>query len=199
MKRVFDIVVAVVLLPMVAVIMGVLIVAIVLVDRYWPFYSEQRPGWHGKPFACRKLQTMRAATPETMLGDKESDKLRLTRLGVWMRDHGLDEVPQIWNILRGEMSFIGPRAMPEYLLVKVGGLSGAGPATVARWRRERARVRPGLSGWTHIHQIDAQTPYTVALDLEYLANPSLGWQVRVFVTSIWILFVGKRRYFGVRP
>lgn len=95
-------------------------------------FRQLRPGWRGQPFVMMKFRSMREG--------QGSDAERLGRFGRWLRRSSLDELPELWHILRGEMSFVGPRPLlMEY---------------VPRYSPEQARrheVRPGLTGWAQIH------------------------------------------------
>jgi len=108
------------------------------------FFRQERPGLGGRPFLLCKFRTMTDARDAngTLLPDAE----RLPAFGRWLRSTSLDELPELWNILRGDMSFVGPRPLLTRYL--------------ARYSRRQARrhdVRPGLTGWAQIHGRNAAT------------------------------------------
>ncbi len=143
-KRVFDVAAAVTLLVLLA---PVLVVTSLLVRRRLgtPVYFHQnRPGLNGEIFRLQKFRTMTDARGPD--GELLGDDVRLTDFGRWLRSTSLDELPELWNILRGEMSFVGPRP----LLVKYL------PRYNARQAR-RHEVRPGLTGWAQVNGRNAAT------------------------------------------
>ena len=156
-KRAIDFWAALLCLPFIAMIVGV---CAILIKRETPgpiFYCQRRAGFGGRPFTIFKLRTMahnHDGADFTMEGDE-----RITRVGRFLRRHRLDELPQIINILRGDMSWIGPR--PEAI-------------SLAEWyEREipfyvyRHIVRPGISGWAQVHQGNVAAVDAARLKLEY--------------------------------
>lgn len=138
----------------------------------------------GQPFMMYKFRTMRVDAEEEsgpVWSSKEDD--RVTRVGRVLRRHRLDELPQFWNVLRGDMSVVGPR--PER------------PSLVSYLRREidsyqvRQRVRPGITGWAQIHQESDQTIEHVRsklkYDLEYLQKRSVGFDVRIMARTVPVM------------
>ena len=127
-------------------------------------FRQRRSGLHGEEFTIVKLRTMRS---ERYPGEPDAD--RTPRLGRQLRSWSLDELPQLWNVLRGDMSLIGPRpTLPEQ---------------VARYtERERGRlaVRPGLTGWAQVNGRNSITwPERIELDLEYIERRSLALDLRI--------------------
>jgi lipopolysaccharide/colanic/teichoic acid biosynthesis glycosyltransferase len=156
-KRAIDFLTALLCLPVVATILGVCAILIKL-DTPGPiFYCQRRAGFGGRPFNIFKLRTMthnHNGGDYTLEGDK-----RITRVGRFLRQYRLDELPQIINVLRGDMSWIGPR--PEAI-------------SLAEWyERElpfyiyRHIVRPGMSGWAQVHQGNVAAVDAARLKLEY--------------------------------
>jgi lipopolysaccharide/colanic/teichoic acid biosynthesis glycosyltransferase len=156
-KRAIDLCAALLCLPVVAVILGVCAVLIKLETPGPIFYCQRRAGFGGRPFTIFKLRTMthnHGGGDYTVDGDK-----RITRVGRFLRQYRLDELPQIFNILRGDMSWIGPR--PEAV-------------SLAEWyEREvpfyiyRHIVRPGMSGWAQVHQGNVAEVDAARMKLEY--------------------------------
>ncbi|WZP00181.1 sugar transferase [Isosphaeraceae bacterium EP7] len=136
-KRALDVVAALVGLLLLAPLM-VAIAATVLATMGRPvLFRQVRPGYHATPFTLIKFRTMRVATGPD--GESLPDAERLTRLGLILRRTSLDELPQLWNILRGEMSLVGPRPLlTEYLPLY----------SLEQSRRHEAQ--PGLTGWAQV-------------------------------------------------
>jgi lipopolysaccharide/colanic/teichoic acid biosynthesis glycosyltransferase len=185
-KRSLDIVIAfvaiVVLLPLM-----LLIAVLVVVDSRGPvFYRARRVGFRGRPLAMlkfRKMPTTAAGAPLTVAGDE-----RLTRLGRWLARTKFDELPQLWHVLCGEMSLVGPR--PE------------DPGFVARFADDYEvilTVRPGVTGYTQLafvqegaildpadpqgHYVNGLLPQKVALDRLYAAHPSLRRDFQILAAT----------------
>ena len=140
------------------------------------FFRQKRPGLHGKPFELVKFRTMRI-DPEKD-NDVGSDAGRLSRLGRFLRSTSLDELPELWNVLRGEMSLVGPRPLlMQYL---------------DRYSPEQARrnlVKPGLTGWAQVNGRNALTwEEKFALDNYYVDNRSLWLDLKIlFITVAHII------------
>ncbi|WP_317191201.1 sugar transferase [Hymenobacter sp. BT523] len=132
-------------------------------------FRQVRPGWHGRLFTLYKLQTMTDARDAA--GQLLPDAARLPAAGRWLRATSLDELPQLWNILHGDLSLVGPRPLlPEYLPLYT--------PTQAR----RHEVRPGLTGWAQVNGRNAISwEEKFAFDVWYVDN--LSW--RLDLTILW--------------
>jgi sugar transferase EpsL len=133
-KRVVDVAGAVAGLVVLSPVLLVVAVAALVTQGRPILFRQMRPGLHGRPFTIVKFRTMRPPRPEEM--SLEGDALRLTRLGAFLRSSSLDELPELWNVLKGEMSLVGPRPLMMDFL--------------DRYTPEEARrhdVRPGVTGW----------------------------------------------------
>jgi sugar transferase EpsL len=133
-------------------------------------FVQSRPGLHGRPFLLRKFRTMTGARDPSGVLLPDCD--RLTPFGRWLRATSLDELPELWNVLRGEMSLVGPRPLlTEYL-----------PLYDATQRR-RHEVRPGITGWAQINGRNAITwEEKFRLDVWYVDHRSLWLDARI----LWI-------------
>ena len=147
-------------------------------------YTQTRMGLHGVPFTIYKLRTM-ANNAESLTGaqwSKPGDS-RVTRLGRWLRKTHIDELPQLWNVLRGDMSLIGPRPeRPEFLPL----LEQAIPLY-----RQRLQVRPGITGFAQI-QLAPDSDFDsvrlkLAYDLHYVRNMSLWFDMAIYLGTIFKL------------
>lgn len=135
-------------------------------------FRQQRPGKDGRPFTLFKFRTMRDARDAN--GALLPDARRLTRLGAFLRATSLDELPELINVLRGEMSLVGPRPLlMEYL-----------PLYSAEQRR-RHDVRPGVTGWAQVNGRNALTwREKFALDVEYVDRASFALDLRILMLTV---------------
>ena len=142
-------------------------------------FRQQRPGRDGKPFELVKFRTMSdARDPE---GNLLPDEQRLTPLGRRLRRFSLDEWPQLWNVLKGNMSLVGPRPLlMEYL---------------GRYSAEQARrhlVKPGITGWAQINGRNAVSwEERFRLDVWYVDHWSLWLDLRILAATVWLVLRGK--------
>lgn len=144
------------------------------------FFVQVRPGLGGRPFRLRKLRTMRPLLPGEP-GGSASDAARLTPTGRWLRRTSLDELPQLWNVLCGAMSFVGPRPLLlEYL---------------PRYRPEQARrhqVRPGLTGYAQVSGRNASSwEERLAQDVWYVDHLSLGLDLAILWRTVAAVVSGR--------
>lgn len=144
----------------------------VLLHGWPPIFTQARPGLHGKIFTLRKFRTMTDARDEA--GRLLPDAERLTRFGKALRASSLDELPELFNVLTGEMSLVGPRP----LLVQY----------LPRYSAEQARrhdVKPGLTGWAQVHGRNALTwEEKLALDVWYVDNWSVALDLKIIFKTI---------------
>jgi exopolysaccharide biosynthesis polyprenyl glycosylphosphotransferase len=178
-KRGFDLVVAAAALALFSPVMMIVALAIWLEDRGPILYRQIRMGLDGKPFAIFKFRSMRVgAENETGAVWAEKDDPRRTRVGRFIREWSLDELPQLFNVLLGDMSVIGPR--PER------------PEFVEQFRAEfphymlRHKVRAGMTGWAQVHGWRGNTSIRVRIehDLYYIENWSLALDVKILFMTL---------------
>src|SRR5262249_10330707 len=137
-----------------------------------------RPGRYGRPFKLFKFRTMGAAHDSN--GDRIPDELRLSRIGRFLRRSWLDELPQLYNILVGGMSFVGPRALL--------------PIDQPRGQTARLLVRPGLTGWAQINgSRDTSSEDKAACDVWYIMNASLWLDIKILLCTLGIVGSGGQR------
>jgi sugar transferase EpsL len=180
-KRVLDFTIAIigliVLFPL------LLILALVIRWRMGSpvLFRQRRPGYHARPFTMLKFRTMTVGdTAATHYSDAE----RLTPLGAWLRRHSLDELPQLWNVMMGEMSLVGPRPLlMEYL---------------ERYTPEQARrhdVKPGITGWAQVQgRQDIPFSRRLELDVWYVDHRSFWLDPKI----LWLTLMKMFRGSGVR-
>lgn len=140
-------------------------------------FRQQRPGLHGRPFMMVKFRTMLDTLDAD--GNPLPDDARLTRFGRLLRATSLDELPELWNVLKGDMSLVGPRPLlMEYL-----------PLYSAEQAR-RHEVRPGITGWAQVNGRNALSwPQKFALDVWYVDNRSLLLDIRILLLTVKKVFV----------
>jgi lipopolysaccharide/colanic/teichoic acid biosynthesis glycosyltransferase len=178
-KRLIDVCVAVVLLVVTS---PALVISALLIRATMGapvLFRQQRPGYLGQPFMLLKFRTMREAMGRD--GVPLPDEDRLTGVGRLLRRTSLDELPQLLNVVRGDMSLVGPRPLlMEYL--------GLYSATEAR----RHEVRPGITGWAQVSGRNATSwPERFALDVWYVDHRSLGLDMRILLRTLLTVLRGK--------
>jgi lipopolysaccharide/colanic/teichoic acid biosynthesis glycosyltransferase len=144
-------------------------------------FRQVRPGYRGRPFEILKLRTMLAAVDER--GEPLADHLRLTKFGRWLRASSLDELPELWNVLRGDMSLVGPRPLLiEYL-----------PRYSAEQRR-RHDVKPGLTGWAQVNGRNAlDWTQKFELDCWYVDH----WSNELDLKILWLTLAAVAKREGI--
>ena len=136
------------------------------------FFTQERPGLHGKIFRIYKFKTMNDACDSD--GNLLPDGERLTPIGKFIRKLSLDELPQLWNVLKGDMSLIGPRPLlPQYL------------ALYSSEQARRHNVRPGITGWAQVNGRNAISwTQKFILDCYYVDNISFALDVKILFMTV---------------
>lgn len=168
----------------------------ILLDSGWPIlFLQKRVGENGKIFEMYKFRTMvqnaeQLASKVTRVDEqgnlihKTRDDPRITRLGRWLRRLSLDELPQLGNVLRGDMSLVGPRPELPFLV-----------ANYLPWQRKRFAVPPGITGWWQISgRSDKPMHLHTEEDLYYIQNYSIWLDVQILVRTAWVILIGKGAY-----
>ena len=166
-KRVFDLVLTIVggvLFSPLFIVIAIL----VLVIHGWPIiFKQQRPGYLGKPFMLYKFRTMKDLRDSK--GLELPDESRLTTFGLFLRGTSLDELPELYNVLRGEMSLVGPRPLLMQYLERY-----------SQEQMQRHNVRPGITGWAQVNGRNNLTwEEKFAMDVWYVDNWSLYLDVKI--------------------
>jgi sugar transferase (PEP-CTERM system associated) len=190
-KRLFDVAASLLLLLWSLPVLAVTALAIRLDSAGAIFFRQERVGHNGKPFKLVKFRSMRPdAEKDGVPKWADVNDKRVTRIGALIRKTRIDEIPQILNVLRGEMSFIGPRPERPYFVAKL--------EEVIPYYRERHRVKPGISGWAQLNYPygasteDAKEKFQY--DLYYIKNCSLFLDLIVLVQTVRVVLwpVGAR-------
>jgi lipopolysaccharide/colanic/teichoic acid biosynthesis glycosyltransferase len=186
-RRAVDIVVSAVLLLLAAPVLLVAVVAVRLESAGHPIYRQRRAGKDGRSFDVIKLRTMVDGAEHIGAGlaVNENDS-RITRVGAFLRRTSLDELPNLINVLRGDMSLIGPR--PTL------------PAQVAQYtdrQRGRLQIKPGITGWAQVNG-RASLPWSerIELDLYYIEHRSLALDARILWRTAAMVLGGSDLYKG---
>ena len=183
-KRIIDILVslsaAIVLLPVFAVI-----AAVIKISSKGPVvFKQERAGKNGRPFAFYKFRTMKFNVDPFGPSPKSGTDPRLTKIGKFLREYSLDELPQLFNILKGDMSLVGPR--PLYV------------SQMAEWderQKKRLLVKPGLTGLAQIFGRGQLTrEKKLELDVEYVETAGFGLDCKIILATITAVFTRKNIY-----
>jgi len=168
-RRAVDLVVSAVAAVVLAPLTAALAVAIRLTMGRPVLFRQQRSGWHGEEFSIAKFRTMR--TPRYP-GEPDAD--RLTRIGAFLRGTSLDELPQLLNVFRGEMSLIGPRpTLPEQVV------------HYSAHQRRRLEVRPGITGYAQVKGRNSISwPERIELDIWYIDHRTLSLDLRILLFTL---------------
>ena len=187
-KRFLDVVIAIIGLIVLSPVLLLATIAIVLESGGPVFFSQRRVGFLGRPFTLHKLRTMRKdAEAEGAKWASEADS-RVTKVGKFLRLSRIDEIPQFWNVLRGEMSIVGPRPERPEFVEKLNEEIPLWPC--------RHLVKPGLSGWAQIRFRYAAgsdaSKEKLAYDLYYLKNASLLLDLQIILSTLRSVAKGSR-------
>ena len=184
MKRLFDLVLAL-FAALVLAVPGMMVVLLVRLTSFGPtLYWSDRVGRGNKIFKMPKFRSMRVGTPAVATHLLADAKSHLTPIGSFLRKSSLDELPQLWSILVGDMSFVGPRP----------ALFNQHDLIALRTQHGVHELVPGLTGWAQVNGRDElPIPDKVKLDVEYLQRQSLWFDIRI----LWMTFLKVLRRDGV--
>lgn len=189
MKRLVDIVVSIIGIVIATPIMIVAAIAIVCTSKGPVIFKQERIGLHNKPFYMYKLRTMEVQEQkEEMTGWTTKNDPRVTKVGKFLRRTSIDELPQLFNILIGDMSVVGPR--PER------------PQFVERFKEDIPRymvkhqVRPGLTGWAQVngYRGDTSIEKRIECDIFYIENWSMSFDIKIMILTLFKGFINKNAY-----
>jgi exopolysaccharide biosynthesis polyprenyl glycosylphosphotransferase len=195
LKRAIDLALIIVAAPVLLPLAGLVALAVKCDSPGPAIFKQRRIGKGGRPFTTYKFRTMvqdaearKAELSQLNEADGPVFKIRndprMTRIGRFLRRASLDEIPQFWNVLRGEMSLVGPRPqLPEEVALYEG------------WHRRRLEVKPGLTGlWQVLGRSDTSFDEMVRLDIYYAENWSPGMDLRIVIETIPAVLSGKGAY-----
>ncbi len=180
MKRLFDLLLAVVIVPLTLAPLLIVALLVKLTSNGPALYWSDRIGRDNRVFKMPKFRSMRTGTPAVATHLLDNPRSHLTPIGGFIRKSSLDELPQLWSIIKGDMSFVGPRP----------ALFNQEDLITLRTRHGIHKLAPGLTGWAQINGRDELTiPEKVALDFEYLQRKSLVSDIRIlWLTVVRVIF-----------
>lgn len=180
MKRLFDLVLAVVIAAMLWIPILLVAVLVRFTSKGPVLYWSDRVGANNQIFKMPKFRSMRVGTPAVATHLLSNPDVYLTPVGSLLRQSSLDELPQLWSILKGDMSFVGPRPalFNQHDLIELRTRSGV------------HLLKPGLTGWAQINGRDElPIPQKVALDIEYMHRKSLFFDIKIIFLTAWKVLV----------
>jgi len=184
LKRIFDLLISLPAVILLLPVFAVIIVAIRVSSKGPAIFKQERAGKNGKPFMFYKFRTMKLDVDPFGPSPKSGEDPRLTRVGIFLREYSLDELPQLFNILKGDMSIVGPR--PLYV------------SQMSEWneqQRKRLLVKPGLTG---LAQISGRGELTreekLELDVKYVETASFLADIKIILATIAQVFGRKSIY-----
>ena len=173
MKRIFDLLIVIVFTPLWLPVAGVVALAVWVKLGRPVLFAQDRAGLNGRTFTLRKFRSM-------LEGDGP-DEERLTKFGSFLRASSLDELPELWNVLKGEMSLVGPRPLPVRYLPRY-----------SPEQNRRHEVLPGITGWAQVNgrnSLDWETKFRY--DVDYVDNRSLWLDVKILFLTVWQVIARK--------
>jgi exopolysaccharide biosynthesis polyprenyl glycosylphosphotransferase len=186
-KRLLDVAVAGTMLVLLAPVMGTAALLVWIADGRPVIYSQERTGWRGRSYRVHKFRTMRRDAEKLGAAWATEADPRVLPVGRFMRRSRLDELPQLWNVLKGEMSLVGPRPEREVFLAQLK----------ARWPLFQLRelVKPGLSGWAqlkygYVSTLEEQSR-KLEYDLYYVKNASLFLDLVCLLATAKVVLLGR--------
>jgi len=184
MKQIFDLFVGVILLVLLAIPMSLIAIAIRLTSKGPTLYWSDRIGKNNKIFKMPKFRSMLTDTPAVATHLLDDPEAYLSPIGGFLRSTSLDELPQLFSVLRGDMSFVGPRP----------ALYNQDDLISLRTEKGADKLLPGITGWAQVNGRDELSiPDKVALDVEYLNHQSFWFDMKI----LWMTFLKVVKRDGV--
>lgn len=189
-KRVLDVMASVIGMAVFSPLFLIIYIAIKWEDGGKAIFRQERVGYHGETFTLYKFRSMIASSesdgrPALCSG---ADDRRLTRVGCFLREHHLDELPQLWNVLKGEMSFVGPRPERRFFVDKIMYIN---PAYALLYQ-----LRPGLFSAATLYNGYTDTMEKMLerlrMDLDYLYNRTLWLDTKIIFLTVFSILTGKK-------
>ncbi|MCR4404981.1 MAG: sugar transferase [Candidatus Acetothermia bacterium] len=187
LKRALDFAASLIGLILLAVPFALIALAIKLDSKGPVFFRQERVGRQGRIFRPWKFRTMVEGAVEQGLGyNVAEDDPRITRVGRFLREWGLDELPQLINVLRGEMSLVGPRPTLKYQVERYN-----------EFQRRRLSVKPGITGWALIHGRNLLSwEERIKYDVWYAEHWSLPLDLWILLKTVWVVLIKREGVYG---
>ena len=178
-KPFFDFTVALIVFILMSPVLVIVGLTLAIANKGSIFFTQKRPGYRGKPFTVIKFKTMNDRVDES--GELLEDSERLTRVGKWVRKYSLDEIPQLLNVIKGDLSIVGPRPLlMEYMEL---------------YNQEQIRrheVKPGITGWAQVNGRNAISwEQKFAYDIQYVNGISLSLDLKILWRSVVNVILAK--------
>lgn len=189
-KLFFDVILAIIALAVLMIPMLIILLFIIFDSKGSPFFLQERLGMNGKPFRIIKFRTMIVNAENIgskMRVDGEND-FRITKVGRFLRKTSLDELPQLINIIKGDMAIVGPRPCLTYHPYQ-------GMENFPEWSKDRFLVRPGMTGLAQV-KIRNAVPWDERMkyDIEYVHNMSLWLDIKLIIQTVSRVFKPENMY-----
>jgi undecaprenyl phosphate N,N'-diacetylbacillosamine 1-phosphate transferase len=186
-KRALDIVLSLIGFGILCIPFAIICLAIKLDSRGPVFFRQERVGKHGRLLKSWKFRTMVVGAVKQGLGfNVAQDDPRITKVGKFLREWGLDELPQLFNVLKGEMSIVGPRPTLKYQVDQYND-----------FQRRRLLVKPGITGWALIHGRNLLSwEERIKFDIWYIDHWFLGLDLWIMLKTFWIVLVTREGVYG---
>lgn len=176
LKRFFDIMASLIGIIVLSPIFAILVITVLIKHGSPILFKQQRPGLHGEPFTFYKFRTMTNEKDEK--GNLLSDKDRLTSFGSFLRKTSLDELPSLFNVVKGDMSLVGPRPLLMQYLPLYND-----------FQKRRHEVKPGITGWAQVNGRNAISwQKKFELDVWYVENQSFWLDVKILFFTVYKVF-----------
>jgi exopolysaccharide biosynthesis polyprenyl glycosylphosphotransferase len=183
-KRVADVLIAAALLVLLAPLSLVVVLLVRQQTGASAIFRQERIGRFGRPFTLLKFRSMRPDTDPYAEAPRRDDDPRVTPIGRWLRRYSLDELPQLWNVIRGEMSLVGPRPEMPFIVEQY-----------EPWQRRRLEAKPGLTGlWQILGRKDLPLRENIEYDFYYIRNRSLILDLVIVLKTIGVVLRGRGAY-----
>ncbi|MGQ0828441.1 MAG: sugar transferase [Bacteroidota bacterium] len=186
-KRIFDIIISLFVLTVFSWVYIIVAIAVKISSKGPVFYSHERIGWHGKPFFIHKFRSMRVDAEQNGPALSSKEDPRITPLGKFLRKVRLDEIPQFYNVLIGEMSIVGPRPERQFFIEQI--------TKIAPHYKHLHKVRPGITSWGQVkygyaENVD-QMVERLKYDIIYIENMSLSVDIKILIYTALIVIQGR--------
>lgn len=177
LKRALDVTVSLIWLGLLAIPFLIIALAIKWDSRGPVFFRQTRVGQGGRLFTLYKFRTLQEGSRRGEFDRLRKDDPRITRVGGFLRTWGIDELPQLWNVLRGEMSLVGPRPTLKYQVDRYD-----------EYQKKRLQVKPGITGWAFIHGRNILSwSERIDYDIWYIENWSLWLDFQILLSTIGVI------------